>query len=94
MLYLGPNMPTDELAGAARSSGARAIGLSMVYPTDDPKTAGGLAQLRRLVGDDLPIFVGGRGAPAYNAAIDEARAVLLPTTAGFREELTRLRVPA
>ncbi|RYG19949.1 MerR family transcriptional regulator [bacterium] len=37
--YLGPNLPAEEIADAVRLSGARALALSIVYPSDDPELA-------------------------------------------------------
>jgi len=43
--YVGPNLPAEEIAGAAQQKRARAVALSVVYPEDDPHLSG---ELRRL----------------------------------------------
>ena len=70
-LYLGPDLPAEEIAGAALKQGARGILLSMVYPQADPAAADQLRRLRHLVGDDLPLFVGGPAASSYAAVLAE-----------------------
>jgi DNA-binding transcriptional MerR regulator len=44
--YLGPSLPSTEIARAAVRSGALAVGLSIVYPNDDPQLADELRSLR------------------------------------------------
>lgn len=71
VLYLGPNLPAEEIATAARGRGVRAIMLSLVFPTSDPGVVSQLQDLRKLVGADIPIIAGGQGAPSYKDALSE-----------------------
>ena len=63
-VYLGPDLPAAEIAAAARVRGARAIALSLVGPTSDPRLREELTQLRELVGPEVSLFVGGAAASA------------------------------
>lgn len=74
VLYLGPNLPAEEIAAAVRSRGAQAVLLGLVFPHGDPGTASELRELRRLVGPDLPLLVGGQAAPSYAAVLAEVGA--------------------
>ncbi|MBD0321212.1 MAG: MerR family transcriptional regulator, partial [Gemmatimonadetes bacterium] len=65
--YLGPDLPAEEIAGAARKRGAQAVALSAVYPADDPELAGELRRLRSQLPPGVTVFVGGEGA---RAAVD------------------------
>jgi hypothetical protein len=58
-------LPAAEIAAAAKKMGAAAIGLSLVYPTDDRSLDEELKLLRRSVGPEMPIIVGGRAVGAY-----------------------------
>lgn len=89
--YLGPSLPADEVAAAVRSRDARAVALSVVYPTDDPNFRAELKRLTQLIGSDVPVLVGGRGAQSYRAEIDQAGAHYLPDYQSFRKELEKLR---
>jgi DNA-binding transcriptional MerR regulator/methylmalonyl-CoA mutase cobalamin-binding subunit len=89
--YLGPSLPADEVAAAARQAGARAVALSIVFPTDDPHLKTEFQRLSHLVGPETAILVGGRGALSYRVALDEAGAHYLPDYASFREKLESLR---
>lgn len=62
--YLGPSLPAVEIAAAAVQDRARAIGLSLVYPEDDPNMEREFQDLRRLAGSKVAIVVGGRARPA------------------------------
>ncbi len=65
VLYLGPDLPAEEIALAVQASGARAVLLSLVFPGDDPATMDQLRDLRRFLGAGVPILAGGRSAASY-----------------------------
>ena len=90
--YLGPNLPAEEIAAAALQRKARAVGLSIVYPPDDPRIGDELTRLRRLLPSDIAIVVGGRSASYYADALDQIGASLTVDFDGLRSELERLRV--
>lgn len=90
--YLGPNLPATEIARAVHESRPRAIGLSIVYPSNDIEVRGELLQLRTAIPREVALIVGGRAAVTYNALLHEIRAIQPPTLAAFREELRRLKV--
>ena len=90
-VYLGPNLPADEIAGAVQNSSARAVALSLVFPSDDPKLPAELNRLRRLLSDKVSILIGGRAAEAYRNAIDSTHAFRLTDVSGFRRQLDLLR---
>lgn len=94
VLYLGPDLPAEEIAAAARSSGARAVGLSITYPPDDPALAGELARLGRLLSPGVLLLIGGRSAPAYRAVIEGAGGRLMGGLDDLRRLLAGLREPA
>lgn len=88
-LYLGPDLPAEEIAGAALKQDARGVLLSLVYPAADPATADQLRRLRSLVGIDLPILVGGQASGSYAGVLDEIDAVRVEDEAELLEMLTR-----
>ena len=92
--YLGPNLPAEEIAGAVFQRGARAVALSLVYPTDDPRVPEALRNLRRLLPENVVILIGGRAAAAYSAAVDEPGLVTLGDLHQLRDRLGALRIPA
>lgn len=81
--YLGPNLPADEIAAAAREKKALAVLLSIVYPADDYYLKMDLMKLRHLLGDKAQIIVGGRMAKNYASELEAARAFVINDIAGF-----------
>lgn len=89
--FLGPNLPTEEIAGAAVQKAAKAVLLSITYPGDDPRLGGELLKLRRLLGGDMALLVGGRAAQHYRHFLNQAGAVTLANLNDLRDSLRLLR---
>ncbi len=89
--YLGPNLPAEEIVGCAVQNDAKAIGLSIVYPTDDPHLANELRKIRRGIQEHVALLVGGAGAIAYDRVIRSIGAVRINDMQTFRSELEVLR---
>lgn len=86
-VYLGPDLPADEIAHSVRQYGSKIIALSIVYPAGDSFLGVELANIRRLVGDDVSIFVGGRSARSYDTHFRAIEAVVISSMAEFRNTL-------
>jgi len=65
VVYLGPNLPAAEIGIVVRRTGAEALALSIVYPTDDLGLPDELRAIREEVGPHVRVVAGGRGAVAY-----------------------------
>ena len=89
--FLGPNLPAEEIAGAAAQKDAKAVLLSIVYPGDDPHLGGELVKLRRLLGDEIALLAGGRAAAHYRSFLNQAEAVTLANLNDLRDSLNSLR---
>ncbi|HXV76987.1 MAG TPA: cobalamin-dependent protein, partial [Candidatus Polarisedimenticolaceae bacterium] len=89
--YLGPNLAADEIALAARQRGARAVALSVIYAGDPNRIEAELRELRRLIGADIGLFVGGAGLAAVTGALAEVGALRIDSIDSFRRVLERLR---
>ncbi|HKI05194.1 MAG TPA: cobalamin-dependent protein [Thermoanaerobaculia bacterium] len=89
--YLGPELPPEEIAAAALQKGARAVGLSITYPPDDPLLGDDLRRLRRLLDNRTALVVGGRSATAYGHVLQEIGAHRVADLAELRRELEALR---
>jgi len=90
-LYLGPNLPAEEIAGAFHQTGARAVALSIVYPPDNPRLDHELGMLRERLGQATPIIAGGHAAKAYGATLRIIGAIQLQDLPALRKELEALR---
>lgn len=62
VIYLGPDLPAEEIAAAAQTCSAEVILLSLVYPVTESSTQDEVRRLRSLLGRQARIVAGGRGA--------------------------------
>jgi len=74
VVYLGVDLPAEEIAAAARLRDARAVLISLVYPRGDARTAAEIARLRDLLGPEVRLLAGGRAAESYHEALLDAGA--------------------
>jgi MerR family transcriptional regulator, light-induced transcriptional regulator len=86
-IFLGPNLPAEEIAGALKANKASVLALSIIYPSDDPYLGSELAHLRRLVGEDIRIFVGGRAAGNYASFIRDISGIYILNLDELRKHL-------
>ncbi len=89
--YLGPNLPAEEIIECAEKNDAKAVGLSIIYPIDDPQLASELRKLRHGIQEHVKIFAGGAGANAYTPNLRSINAVIMNDLQTFRTELEDLR---
>ncbi len=91
VVYLGVNLPAEEVAAAVQHHGAKAVALSVVHPADDPRVADELLKLRRYLPRDIEILVGGRGSHGYQAVLDTIEATQIHDLTTLRDHLETLR---
>lgn len=91
IVYLGPDLPPEDIAAAAHQRGARAIALSITFPPDDSRLAEDLRRLRRMLDPRIELIVGGRSARHYSTALIEVGAHEIGDLAEFRRALDKLR---
>ena len=95
VVYLGPNLPAEEIAAVARETHAHLVALSVIHPARDPHAAAQLQQLALALGPDVPLAVGGAAAVTYEPQLARvANARLLADLDAFRAFLrARARMP-
>lgn len=92
VLYLGVNLPAEEIAAAARQQRARLVALSLVHPADDHGLVHELRRLRQMLPQEVPICLGGRAAAPYFGAMKDRKQVYrFDSMSGFVDELRRRR---
>ncbi|HAV62089.1 MAG TPA: hypothetical protein DCY13_06955 [Verrucomicrobiales bacterium] len=69
--YLGASISPVEIASALKQKPARVVGMSIVYPPDDPNVAKELRRLKQLLPEQVRLMVGGRAAPSYRDVIED-----------------------
>jgi len=91
VVYLGANLPSEEISSAADQLDAQAVALSLVYPKDDPHLRLELKKLHQLLPSDVTLIVGGRAAEGYYNTLNEIGAVIVKSSKLFRVELEVIR---
>jgi len=91
-IYVGPDLPAHDIARVARQEKAQAVALSIIYPPNDPILAGELNRLRQLLGDDIPIIIGGRAAASYGRVIDKIKAIPVESLSDLRRSLENIHI--
>ncbi|RPI73703.1 MAG: MerR family transcriptional regulator [Ignavibacteriales bacterium] len=91
VIYLGPNLPVEEIASVTESLEAKIVALSIVYPNDDPQLKKDLKNLRRMLSPNISIIAGGRAAAGYLDVLDEINAVVVKDMKQLKDELEAIR---
>lgn len=69
--YLGPNLPSEEIAACVMSRKASALALSLVYPEECPIITEKIRSLRQLLPEKVAFIIGGRAAAGYREKLPE-----------------------
>jgi DNA-binding transcriptional MerR regulator/methylmalonyl-CoA mutase cobalamin-binding subunit len=91
VIYLGPNLPVEEIAAVADSLEAKVVALSIVYPGDDQQLKLDLHKLKRILPQSTSVIIGGKVAAEYSDTIDEICATYIKDTKQLRLELESIR---
>ncbi|GAB4301563.1 MAG: cobalamin-dependent protein [Ignavibacteriaceae bacterium] len=91
VIYLGPNLPLEEIASVAVSLEVKAVALSLIYPNDDPRLRIDLVRFKKMLPAKLTILVGGRAAGDYRDILDVINAVFVKDTTQLKSELEAIR---
>jgi methanogenic corrinoid protein MtbC1 len=88
--YLGANLPAEEIAAAVKFSNAKAVAISISFSTDDHVVQKELRRLRKLIGAEVALIVGGRAASFYQSVLDEVGVIKFQSYEHFRLYLDEL----
>ena len=91
VVYLGPNLPVEEIAAVADSLKAKVVALSIIYPNDDPQLKKDILNLKQMLPENISLIVGGRAAGGYLDVLDEINAIVIKDTKQFKIELEAVR---
>jgi MerR family transcriptional regulator, light-induced transcriptional regulator len=88
--YLGANLPAEEIAAGVKYTHACALTISISFATDDHIVPKELRRLKKLIGNDVALIVGGRAAGHYEAVLNEVGVVNIQSYQHFKEILDEL----
>lgn len=87
VIYLGPDLPAEEIASATIEKKSRYILLSIVYPANDPYLIQELEKLHSLIDKEVKIIIGGRVSESYSEVINNVGAMIINDLDEFRKYL-------
>lgn len=91
VIYLGADLPAEEIARAAIDAGARLVAVSVVYLESRERVIEELSKLRSLLPASVALVAGGAGAGLLAAELSKVGVQVAPTLATLSEELRRER---
>jgi DNA-binding transcriptional MerR regulator/methylmalonyl-CoA mutase cobalamin-binding subunit len=91
VVYLGANLPAEEIGAVVSHLNARVVALSIVYPNDDLHLKHELKKFKHLLPNVVSIIVGGRAASGYYDVLDEIGAIVVKDSRHLRLELEAIR---
>ena len=91
VIYLGSNLPVEEIAAAADSLKAKIVSLSFVYPLDDAQLNKDLRNLRMMMSSEVSIIAGGRAVNGYKKILEEVQAIIINDSKELSSKLEVLR---
>jgi methanogenic corrinoid protein MtbC1 len=89
VVFLGQDLPGEEIALTVRSVGAAAVGVSVVNPIDFDGIPAQLQSLLDELPPGVPVILGGAGAVDVARVVGDDRIIALRTMADFRRALRR-----
>ncbi len=90
VIYLGANLPAEEIAAAVKYTDASAVTISISYKTDELLITKELRRLRKLIGNNITLIVGGRAAAHYEKLLNEIGVLKIRDYDHFRNILEDL----
>jgi MerR family transcriptional regulator, light-induced transcriptional regulator len=88
--YLGADLPAEEIAIAVKYIDAQALTISLSFANDDHVMHKELRRIKKLIGNDVAVIVGGRAAGHYQALLDEIDVLTIKSYQHYREILNDL----
>jgi DNA-binding transcriptional MerR regulator/methylmalonyl-CoA mutase cobalamin-binding subunit len=89
--YLGVNLPSEEIAGAADQIQAKVVCLSIVFPADDPKLVFEIKKLRRYLSKDTTLIIGGQATGSYGRHLEAPDALIVENISEFLKKLKKIK---
>jgi DNA-binding transcriptional MerR regulator/methylmalonyl-CoA mutase cobalamin-binding subunit len=89
-VYYGPNLPAEEIAACVKQSAARAAAISITHLLDRHPLVDELRKLRRYIGHDVTLFVGGLAVANYAQMLEAMDAIYINNIEQFRATLNSL----
>jgi methylmalonyl-CoA mutase cobalamin-binding subunit len=83
-------LPAEEIAAGGKQSAARAVAVSITHVLDHHPLIDELRKLRRYIGNDVLLFVGGRAVADHTQTLEDVKANYISQLEQFSDELNSL----
>jgi len=90
-VFLGSNLPAEDIAAAALRVNAKALALSIVYPDDDPYLSSDIQKLDILLPKSIKIIFGGQSVYGYKKEIDSIGGIIAGNMSALRNVMHAIR---
>lgn len=90
VVYLGTDLPGEDIAQVAEETVADAIALSLVYPQTNDTTTAAIQELGRALVDGVSIVAGGASASSYAGPLARAGVEIVTDLRGLRDWLGKV----
>ncbi|MGD8258284.1 MAG: MerR family transcriptional regulator [Desulfobacterales bacterium] len=91
-IYYGPDLPSEEIAAGVKQSGAQALAISITHLLTHYSFVDELRKLRRYIGKDVALFVGGRLVADHIHSLEDINARYVSDIDQFSQELNSLLI--
>lgn len=92
VIYLGPDLPAEEIVAAARQLNPKAVALSIAYKNGDLQVQEELRKLIGYLGSDTPVFVGGRAMGHLKMFFEELGIRTVDDLSDFPDQLQSISI--
>jgi MerR family transcriptional regulator, light-induced transcriptional regulator len=82
-IYLGPNLPADEIAQACVWTGARAVALSSVYAPQEASLQAEIREIRERLAPSVTLVLGGRAVAGLEKELRDLKIVQVSSIPDF-----------
>ena len=90
-LYLGTNLPSEEIAAAIQKTQPLAVTLSLIYPSDDGRLVSELRRIRQFTPEETALICGGKGMAGYRDLLEELNVHMIERLEDLRALLRDIR---
>ena len=91
VVYLGANLPAEEIASVVSYLNAKVVAISLVYPSDDPSLHKELIKLKQILPSGVSMIAGGRVVDGYLKSLEAIQALIVKDIRQLKAELNAIR---
>jgi DNA-binding transcriptional MerR regulator/methylmalonyl-CoA mutase cobalamin-binding subunit len=90
-VFLGSNLPAEDIAAASLRLNAKAVALSIIYPDDDPSLSSDIQKLGILLPKNIRLIFGGQSVYGYKREIDSVNGIIAGNMNALRNIMHAIR---